>query len=405
MALSFRAAGIYEQKLNQPARAFRSYERVLSVEPKNARAASALVPIYQGDEKWARLASMYEVLLDTTGVDDKARSLELLEKLRELSATKLHDRPAAFRWALRAISSNPMRWRSRRRSNARRRLEGAGGEFVAALDARAADASESERARLRDKSAEVKRIIRSAHRRCESRAISRRSKRRRTRRGSASIDSMRRSAARASGRARPKIVRSPPREQRRRRASPTARMSRYLKTRSPSWTPRRDGIERSSRSTLMIARRSKRSRASTASRWEELAALLDRRKSLAEGDTRAELAHELGKLQLEKLSLADAAIESFKEALALVLDHAASLAALETLLRSDTHRVTAARILEPEFEATAQPQKLAWALQILLDASKDSAERKQLALRLADAFGERLHPCRGLPSSCARSSP
>ena len=47
----------------RPERAFRAYERVLSVQPDDARAASALVPLYEKDEKWGRLPALYEVLL------------------------------------------------------------------------------------------------------------------------------------------------------------------------------------------------------------------------------------------------------------------------------------------------------------------------------------------------------
>ena len=44
--ISFRAARIFEERLHAPERAIRSYERVLSVSPEDARAAAALVPIY-----------------------------------------------------------------------------------------------------------------------------------------------------------------------------------------------------------------------------------------------------------------------------------------------------------------------------------------------------------------------
>src|SRR6185312_16842353 len=40
--LSFRCAAVYTDRLNAPERAFRSYERVLSVRPSDARAAAAL---------------------------------------------------------------------------------------------------------------------------------------------------------------------------------------------------------------------------------------------------------------------------------------------------------------------------------------------------------------------------
>jgi hypothetical protein len=61
--LSLPIGGDLRAALKAPERAFRAYERVLSVAPDDARAASALVPLYEKDEKWARLPALYEVLL------------------------------------------------------------------------------------------------------------------------------------------------------------------------------------------------------------------------------------------------------------------------------------------------------------------------------------------------------
>jgi tetratricopeptide (TPR) repeat protein len=64
VTLSYRAAAVYADKLGQPERAFRSYDRILSVDPGDTRAARALVPLYEKDEKWARLTPLYELLLE-----------------------------------------------------------------------------------------------------------------------------------------------------------------------------------------------------------------------------------------------------------------------------------------------------------------------------------------------------
>ena len=53
--LSFRTARVFEERISDPPRAVRSYERVLSVDPKNLRAAEALAAIYEQDAKWTRL--------------------------------------------------------------------------------------------------------------------------------------------------------------------------------------------------------------------------------------------------------------------------------------------------------------------------------------------------------------
>ena len=63
VALSFRAAGIYEDKLSAPHRAVRNYERILSVEPQNERAIQALIPVYEHREKWHRVEDLLGRLL------------------------------------------------------------------------------------------------------------------------------------------------------------------------------------------------------------------------------------------------------------------------------------------------------------------------------------------------------
>ena len=80
---------------------------VLAVEPSNLRAATALVPIYLDDEKWPRLAQLYEVLLGAVPAGDTDQALDYLEKLRELAASRLGDRAGAFRWAHRAYELRP----------------------------------------------------------------------------------------------------------------------------------------------------------------------------------------------------------------------------------------------------------------------------------------------------------
>jgi len=105
--LSFRCAEIYTEKLNVPERAFRAYERILSVRADDARAAAALVPLYEKEEKWGRLPSLYEILVGhAEEIDDK---LVLLEKLVQVTGHQLQDRAAAFAWARKAFELAPSR--------------------------------------------------------------------------------------------------------------------------------------------------------------------------------------------------------------------------------------------------------------------------------------------------------
>jgi len=98
--ISFRAARIYEDQLATPERAVRSYERVLSVSPTDARAAEKLVPIYEKEEKWSRLPALYEILLGAT--EDVEQQVGMLRKLAAVTGGPLADKQKALGYARRA---------------------------------------------------------------------------------------------------------------------------------------------------------------------------------------------------------------------------------------------------------------------------------------------------------------
>ncbi len=103
--LSYRAAAIFERQLEQPQRAFRSYERALATDPTDVRAARALIPLYESDEKWSRLPALYELLL--ARAEGEEEQLELLGKLVDVTGRRLLDRKAAFAHARRAYEQFP----------------------------------------------------------------------------------------------------------------------------------------------------------------------------------------------------------------------------------------------------------------------------------------------------------
>ena len=103
--LSFRAADVYAKLIKAPERAFRAYERVLGIKPDDKRAASALAPLYEADEKWPRLPALYEVLLGHAETDEE--KLGWLAKLSHVTGKNLQDRAAAFRYSRRAYEVAP----------------------------------------------------------------------------------------------------------------------------------------------------------------------------------------------------------------------------------------------------------------------------------------------------------
>ncbi|HVH42544.1 MAG TPA: tetratricopeptide repeat protein, partial [Labilithrix sp.] len=153
--LSFRIADIYENKIGAPERAFRSYERILSVKPDDKRASAALVPLYERDEKWVRLPALYEVLL--AHATDDAERRALYAKLADVTGERLSDKASAFRYAKKAYEIAPTEPGALDALEGWARASGEWGALAETIQSRLAaeDASNEERRRLRMKLAEV----------------------------------------------------------------------------------------------------------------------------------------------------------------------------------------------------------------------------------------------------------
>ncbi|MBI5533423.1 MAG: tetratricopeptide repeat protein [Deltaproteobacteria bacterium] len=134
--LSFRVAEVYEGRLTAPERAFRAYERVLSVRPDDTRAARALVPIYESDERWSRLPALYEILLAKS--EDADEKLSLLRKLADVTGHKLSDKAAALAYARRGYEFAPRAEGALQMLEDYARAAGAWEPFVNAIEGRLA---------------------------------------------------------------------------------------------------------------------------------------------------------------------------------------------------------------------------------------------------------------------------
>ncbi|HTM45397.1 MAG TPA: tetratricopeptide repeat protein, partial [Polyangiaceae bacterium] len=103
--LSYRAARVYSESLGQPTRAFRSYERILAADPQDTRAANELIPIYEQDDKWARLPALYDILVSAS--NDAYEKFEYLTKMAQISSANLGDRLGSLTYARRAFEVLP----------------------------------------------------------------------------------------------------------------------------------------------------------------------------------------------------------------------------------------------------------------------------------------------------------
>jgi tetratricopeptide (TPR) repeat protein len=105
-----RVAAVAQEKLNQPERALKAYERILATDPGNRRAALALVPLYRTAQKWPRLLATYEVLLGPAAAADNvtlAERLDLLTEARRICEQRLASKGLAFQWCARAFEAAP----------------------------------------------------------------------------------------------------------------------------------------------------------------------------------------------------------------------------------------------------------------------------------------------------------
>src|SRR4030095_6271100 len=110
-----RGALIAQEKLNQPERALKAYERILATDPRNRGAALALLPLYRNAQKWPRLLATYEGLLGPAG--GRARATR---SRTGWSCTRRRARSASNAWVPRRWRSSGARGRSRRRPRTRR---------------------------------------------------------------------------------------------------------------------------------------------------------------------------------------------------------------------------------------------------------------------------------------------
>ncbi len=81
------------------------WERVLAVEPQHVGAAAALAPIYNKQEKWARLLAVHEIEL--TALQEPPARLAKLAQIRQLCEQKLASKTLAFGWTIKAFDLDP----------------------------------------------------------------------------------------------------------------------------------------------------------------------------------------------------------------------------------------------------------------------------------------------------------
>jgi tetratricopeptide (TPR) repeat protein len=105
--LSLRAARLYSDRLDEPGRAARCFERALYATPDNVEAAAGLVPVYERDHKWAEYARMLEIVVSRDADDELETRLDRASALRSVYLNRLKDPASSLGWATRAYLLSP----------------------------------------------------------------------------------------------------------------------------------------------------------------------------------------------------------------------------------------------------------------------------------------------------------
>ena len=105
--LLFRAADVWNNELEDPARATKALERVLSIEEQNYDAALRLAPVYEERSDFKRLPPLLEVILDRE--EDPEARFDYQIKLARIASERQRDADRAFRWFGMALDELPHR--------------------------------------------------------------------------------------------------------------------------------------------------------------------------------------------------------------------------------------------------------------------------------------------------------
>lgn len=389
--MSFRAARVYEQEIGAPERAMRSYERILGVAPEDSDAAAALVPIYENEEKWARLPGLYEVLLAAT--EDTEERVGMLRKLAAVTGGPLADKNAALNYARRAYEMSPDA-EGLELLEAWSRAAGEWGPFVEAVEARlkkkkgltkelrrtlklklaelyarelgkmdeavasykdlvAADPADAETITALDE------LLRSSERRDDLRWL--------FQLRSEQVEGEDRASVFEEWATLEEEVFGDSAEA----ASLFAKVVELVPTRG-------DALRSLAR--LLVA----------AEDYAGAADIIQKHRDNSEGEERGQREVELAKLYVDRLARPRDAFEAAVRALELVSHDEGAIGVLSKLLDDPDLRAEAAAVLEEEYAEAGDARREAEALRVMLESQEDPSERLALHVKLADVEEEKL---------------
>ena len=386
--LSFRVAEVFESKLQAPERAFRAYERVLSVRPDDLRAANALVPIYEKDERWSRLPALYEILLARS--EDPERQLELLRKLADVTGNRLSDKEAALTYARRAFDLAPDAEGALELLEGYARAAALWEPFVEALEKRIANDPDMPADEIRALQLRLANVYASDLGRMED-AI--KTYRQIVAEDPSDIDILK---------TLDRILRAAARqddlrwlfELRIERADDSSKIALLTE-----WATLEEDAFSSPDGAIALYRRTLQLDPSNTQALTSLPRLLlaegnaaaaaqivETHRDQKQGAERGELELVLAELYVQRLQRPLDALDAVQRALEHDADSARAIAVLDALVGTEETRARAASLLVGVHADLGDPTREADALALLVDATTDSQERLQLLLRLIDVY-------------------
>ncbi len=124
-----------------------------------------------------------------------------------------------------------------------------------------------------------------------------------------------------------------------------------------------------------------------AGRSDELLSILEREAELSTDPLQAiDLRYRIGELYELKLNDAFRAVETYRDILDHVPDHAATLSALERMIEQGREPVAAASVLEPIYRAAGDSARLAQALEVLITHEEDPIRKVELLHQVAEIY-------------------
>ncbi len=393
ITLSWRSARVFEDKLQAPDRAFRAYERVLSVKPDDADAARALAPIYEREERWGRLVPVLEIVLgaETT----PAEQVATLHRMSQITGQRLGDRAGAMALAERAYRLAPDAPSSLEFFEETAREAGAYDALIAALSRRLDEAKDTmPRETRRAVELRLAQLKLTQQGKVDDAVVLYRALIEEDPSDSATISTLDGLLRRADRRDDLrwlfglKVSRAEGDEQAQLHAE---------------WAELEDEVFGESARAIelyekVVAAQPANVAALAALSRLHLAAgdaakavgLLERRRDLATGDDRAQRELDLAEQYVSTLDSPPRALKAIEAALALLPGDPRAISLLERVAERDVTRVAATELLSREYGRSGDARKEAESVARLLDGTTEPARRLELFSRLADAYEQKL---------------